>query len=363
MDKFDPMDKESWYFGALKRQEAQDILERELDMGTFLIRDSATCPGDFVLCVKETKAIRHYIIKKMEAAAGNRNSIRFKIGDEIFSDVASLLRHYTTNCLDNSTLSKPAAKLKFIALYDFQGKDSEDLPFKKGHTLTGIKKNEENWWTAKNEEGACGTIPSTYIKILKSDSSTPFQNTSNNIDDSPISLSMPQPNTINSNQIHANGLFDNLKNSAENKKITSYNHNNIANGHNSNRLKDGFPKVLQNLLVPPKSLPALALVKQVRNPNAYDKTALKLRVGDIVNVTKMNMNGQWEGELNGKSGFFPFTHIQFIETNDQTNLLMTNHHHDDKLTNCLMKNGINGNKKSNGIIESTTLISSSVTSI
>ena len=54
-------------------------------------------------------------------------------------------------------------------------------------------------------------------------------------------------------------------------------------------------------------------MKQSRVPNAYDKTALKLEVGDVVKVTKMNINGQWEGEINGKFGFFPFTHVEFIE--------------------------------------------------
>jgi len=45
-------------------------------------------------------------------------------------------------------------------------------------------------------------------------------------------------------------------------------------------------------------------VKQARVPNAYDKTALRLEVGDTVKVTKMHINGQWEGELHGKVGFF-----------------------------------------------------------
>ena len=38
-----------------------------------------------------------------------------------------------------------------------------------------------------------------------------------------------------------------------------------------------------------------------------------LQVGDIVKVTKMSINGQWEGELNGKVGHFPFTHVEFID--------------------------------------------------
>jgi proto-oncogene C-crk len=31
----------------------------------------------------------------------------------------------------------------------------------------------------------------------------------------------------------------------------------------------------------------------------------------------MNINGQWEGELNGKVGHFPFTHVEFnSDSND-----------------------------------------------
>lgn len=58
-------------------------------------------------------------------------------------------------------------------------------------------------------------------------------------------------------------------------------------------------------------------MKQARVPNAYDKTALKLEVGDIIKVTKMNINGQWEGELRSKIGFFPFTHIEFLSNDDE----------------------------------------------
>ena len=57
-------------------------------------------------------------------------------------------------------------------------------------------------------------------------------------------------------------------------------------------------------------------MKQARVPNAYDKTALRLEVGDIVQVTKMSINGQWEGKLNGKVGHFPFTHVEFIDNTD-----------------------------------------------
>lgn len=39
--------------------------------------------------------------------------------------------------------------------------------------------------------------------------------------------------------------------------------------------------------------------------------------GDIVIVTKMNSNGQWEGEINGRKGIFPFTHVKLdVDTTD-----------------------------------------------
>jgi len=49
---FDQHDKESWYFGAMSRQEATDILMAEKEGGVFLVRDSATIQGDYVLCVR-----------------------------------------------------------------------------------------------------------------------------------------------------------------------------------------------------------------------------------------------------------------------------------------------------------------------
>ena len=47
--------------------------------------------------------------------------------------------------------------------------------------------------------------------------------------------------------------------------------------------------------------------------DARNVPIVSLQVGDIVKVTKMSINGQWEGELNGKVGHFPFTHVEFID--------------------------------------------------
>ena len=42
----------SWYFGAMSRQDAADLLLSEREGGVFLVRDSTTIQGDYVLCVR-----------------------------------------------------------------------------------------------------------------------------------------------------------------------------------------------------------------------------------------------------------------------------------------------------------------------
>lgn len=42
----------SWYFGAIGRHEATNLLMEEREGGVFLVRDSASSVGDYVLCVK-----------------------------------------------------------------------------------------------------------------------------------------------------------------------------------------------------------------------------------------------------------------------------------------------------------------------
>ena len=34
----------------------------------------------------------------------------------------------------------------------------------------------------------------------------------------------------------------------------------------------------------------------------------------MVKVFATNLNGEWEGEIDGKRGFFPFTHVEFVDT-------------------------------------------------
>ncbi|XP_023243012.1 adapter molecule Crk-like isoform X2 [Centruroides sculpturatus] len=274
---FDPYDKNSWYFGPMTRQEATDLLMAEKEAGVFLVRNSTTIQGDLVLCVREDSKVSHYIINRIQQG----EQTRFRIGDQMFPDIPSLLSFYKLHYLDTTPLIKPATKRveKVRAKYDFEGSgDPDDLPFKKGEILTVISKDEEQWWTVRNSLGQTGSIPVPYVEKF---------------DDSQTLLTDGQPWQGPQSPVQSAS-----SQSSQNSRPPT------------DPIKYNTPTNIQ------RKLPALARVKQARVPNAYDKTALKLEVGDVIKVTKMNINGQWEGELRGKVGHFPFTHVEFVDSDN-----------------------------------------------
>ncbi|BFZ15793.1 hypothetical protein BsWGS_18832 [Bradybaena similaris] len=248
--EFDPEDKYSWYFGMLSREKTNEILMEQDYDGTFLIRDSKSCQGDFVLCVREDQKVSHYIVNRIQLPDG---TARFKIGDKEFSDMPSLLSFYKTHYLDTTTLIKPVPRVKLMCKYNFDGRDPEDLPFKKGDFLDVIYKDEEHWWTAINSSFQIGQIPSQYTEVVQD--------------------TLPEQRPLISPPPAVTNIYDGAS----------------------------------------IKLPAQAIVILQKIPSAYDKRMLKLEVGEIITVLKMNPNGQWEGrDMRNKEGIFPFTHIRFL---------------------------------------------------
>lgn len=80
--------------------------------------------------------------------------VRFRIGDQVFPDIPALLHYYKNTLLDTTSLRRPIDRPEQVrALYDFSGRDEDDLPFRKGDILTILSKDEDQWWTAKNRTG------------------------------------------------------------------------------------------------------------------------------------------------------------------------------------------------------------------
>ncbi|KAJ7990272.1 hypothetical protein DPEC_G00298600 [Dallia pectoralis] len=297
---FDAEDRASWFWGRLSRQEAVSLLQGQRH-GVFLVRDSITSPGDYVLSVSENSKVSHYIINSI---SNNRQSgsglapPRFRIGDQEFEALPALLEFYKIHYLDTTTLIEPINRAKqssfvnagaggppqrledeFVrALFDFPGNDDEDLPFRKGDVLRVLEKPEEQWWNAQNMEGRAGMIPVPYVEKFR-----PASPNSGGPGVGGPGGGGPGVNADGSSVQGAPLLGD----------PSQY----------------AQPTPLPNL----QNGPVLARAIQKRVPNAYDKTALALEVGDMVTVTKINVNGQWEGECKGKRGHFPFTHVKLLD--------------------------------------------------
>uniref|UniRef100_H2ZKK6 Crk-like protein n=1 Tax=Ciona savignyi TaxID=51511 RepID=H2ZKK6_CIOSA len=296
---FNSADRDSWYFGMLSRKESQDRLLHQKH-GSFLVRDSTTCPGDYVLSVSENSKVSHYIINNLQ--------MKLKIGDQQFDSMPELLDFYKVHYLDTTTLIEPIPKpmkpsqpvnpigsgmvnmssvaspikepevakkrealpLLVRALFDFKSDDSDDLPFSKHEILEVVEKPEENWWNARNAQGRVGQIPVPYVEVY-----TAIRNST------PGTYQLPGPQL---------------------------------------QLNQARP-----VSMPTVNGPVYAEVITRRVPNAYDPTALALEVivsipplpvGDRIQVTQMNKSGQWEGICNGKQGKFPFTHVKLVEYKD-----------------------------------------------
>ncbi|CAD7001921.1 unnamed protein product [Ceratitis capitata] len=133
----------SWYFGPMTRQDATEVLMSERDRGVFLVRDSNSIAGDFVLCVREDTKVSNYIINKIQ----QQDQTFYRIGDQLFENLPKLLTFYTLHYLDTTPLRRPAPKKpeKVISRYNFEGSDQDDLPFRRGEILTIIRKDEDQW--------------------------------------------------------------------------------------------------------------------------------------------------------------------------------------------------------------------------
>ena len=56
----------SWYFGPIKRAEAEKLLRSSNTRGTFLVRESESKPGDYSLSIQDGDQVKHYRIRKLD---------------------------------------------------------------------------------------------------------------------------------------------------------------------------------------------------------------------------------------------------------------------------------------------------------
>jgi len=277
----------NWYHGGLSRSKAESILLNERP-GLFLVRDSQTLQGGYVLSVSENRKVSHYIITQ-------RNG-RYQIGDQTFNDLPEIVEFYRRHFLDTTTLVEAAQKVsngggdevtttaaaasappvaetqKVKAKYNFPGNDPDDLPFKKNDILTIIKKEEDQWWMARDCTGKEGMIPVNYVDVIPNRTSL----------------------TQTFNPASTRGPMQPSSNTMGSQRTPFH---------------------------PPSTeitVPAIAEAIQDRHPTVYDPSELKFEKGDQILVSKILDSGIWDGQLqDGKKGTFPFRYVKLVTSDPE----------------------------------------------
>eukprot|EP00111_Clytia_hemisphaerica_P002042 TCONS_00005760-protein len=275
----------SWYHGEISRPTSEEILLNQ-SPGLFLVRDSTSCKGGYVLSVSENRKVSHYIITNRQG--------QYHIGDQVFNDLPDIVEFYKRHFLDTTTLVEPAARqvepepeapaarappqesIKVKAKYNFPGNDPEDLPFRKNDNLTILKKEEDQWWLARDSQGKEGMIPANYVEVVRTTS------------------------TVNT-----------MSNSSTSTRVPSIT---TGSGGYTTPNNTSVPSTVPTAT----TVPAIAEAIQDRVPSIYDPYELKFQKGERILVLKMREDGIWEGQLkNGKKGIFPFRYVKIVSSSPQ----------------------------------------------
>nr|XP_002130797.1 crk-like protein [Ciona intestinalis] len=303
------MQQQIWYFGSLERIVAEQILQPTSE-GTFLVRNSKSILGDFVLSVKQKEEVIHYIIR--------REHSKLVLKNHVFLSMVTLLEHYKTHFVGEGRLIKPMNKFNCQLWMETQNTEGSStdwslfadptkpslppplprrdmatmrLPFlvrvsadfvaKNGNQLSCVCNEElevfeiidKHWWRARNGLGKMGRVPSTCVEFLTS------------------KVVMEHEEKGKKRKI-SNFIS---------KKFKSLNTaNETMQPHN----KYGNPSIRQ---------PIYAKVVKKLKPKPNDRISLQLKVGDIVTIIKIYPNNIMEGIVNTKQGKFPAGHVKVIE--------------------------------------------------
>ncbi|XP_048580997.1 tyrosine-protein kinase Fer isoform X2 [Nematostella vectensis] len=100
-----PLQDEPWFHGIIQRKDVDKRLKSD---GEYLVRESATKPGQFVLSARSDGALRHFIIQTMEDGF-----VRFE--EQAFPCIRELLKYHITHHIpvtkkSNAMISTPVQR-------------------------------------------------------------------------------------------------------------------------------------------------------------------------------------------------------------------------------------------------------------
>ena len=124
--KLKSLESEAWYFGKIKRVEAEKkLLSPENEHGAFLIRDSKSRRNDYSLSVRDGDTVKHYRIRQLDEGG-------FFIARRItFRTLADLAEHYSSDpdglCVNLRKPCSQVEKPQTVGL-SYNTKDQWEIP-------------------------------------------------------------------------------------------------------------------------------------------------------------------------------------------------------------------------------------------
>ncbi|XP_039263250.2 growth factor receptor-bound protein 2-like [Styela clava] len=154
----------SWYYGKIKRVEADSFLIQQTLDGAFLIRDSESTAGDFSLSVKLGNSVQHFKVLRDGAGKYFLWVVKFNSLNQLveYHRAASVSRSQTIYLKDCDVNFKCMGR----ALFDFIVKEEGELGFKRGDLIKIDDTSDLSWWSGILD-GRTGIFPSNYVQIIR----------------------------------------------------------------------------------------------------------------------------------------------------------------------------------------------------
>ncbi|KAK2173446.1 hypothetical protein NP493_873g01016 [Ridgeia piscesae] len=159
--KLKSLESEQWYFGKIKRAEAEKkLLQSENDHGAFLIRDSESRRNDFSLSVRDGDTVKHYRIRQLDEGG-------FFIARRVtFRTLSELVDHYSHDadglCVNLRKPCSQVEKPQTVGL-SYNTKDQWEIPKSSLRLLREIGHGQ----FGKVYEGLWNNTTPVAIKTLK----------------------------------------------------------------------------------------------------------------------------------------------------------------------------------------------------
>jgi hypothetical protein len=265
---------------------------------------------------------------------------------------------------------RPSDERRAEVLFTYDARSESELTIKVGTTVKILSTSDEEWWQGERDDGEVGYFPATYVKLLKAGTGpasatskkATLKKKSDKAQEKPTSSpaaapsaagavksSSPTASSSDKDRASAAAAVDDKKKKKTKKKYpqAKVKHDYDADGDNELSIKQGwiidiiaktnddwwegrykgkigfFPKDYVELLAEKASSAKDAdeddavLARVMFDYDASGPTEMTIATGQIVTIVDKTNDDWWEGEYNGKSGFFPKAYVELIDETDK----------------------------------------------